>query len=71
MTKTIKAEYLPGGAKRQEMLDTGASILGTPGADQETKHHFCLEVSKDDRDGIPGSFEQSNQRWRCEVSLWN
>ena len=21
MTKTIKAEYLPGGAKRQEMLD--------------------------------------------------
>ena len=27
MTKTIKAEYLPGGAKRQELLD---QVLGFP-----------------------------------------
>ncbi len=29
MTKTIKAEYLPGGAKRQEMLDKAAGVDGT------------------------------------------
>jgi hypothetical protein len=27
MTKTIKAEYLPGGAKRQEMLDQVPGLL--------------------------------------------
>ena len=31
MTKTIKAEYLPGGAKRQEMLDQAVDTR-TPGA---------------------------------------
>ena len=46
MTKTTKAEYLPGGAKRQEMLDQVPEYLLKPGADQGTKHHFCLEVLK-------------------------
>ena len=36
MTKTIKAEYLPGGAKRQEMLDQVPGYLAGPGADQGT-----------------------------------
>jgi len=38
MTKTIKAEYLPGGAKRQELLDQVPEYLLKPGADQGTKH---------------------------------
>ncbi len=46
MTKTIKTEYLPGGAKRQELLDQVPEYLLKPGADQGTKHHFCLEVLK-------------------------
>ena len=46
MTKSIKAEYLPGGAKRQEMLDQVPGYLASPGADQATKHHFCLDVLK-------------------------
>jgi hypothetical protein len=46
MTKSIKAEYLPGGAKRQEMLDQVPSYLAGPGADQATKHAFCMDVLK-------------------------
>ena len=44
--KSIKAEYLPGGAKRQELLDQVPGYLASPGADQGTKHMFCLEVLK-------------------------
>jgi|TARA_R100001163_G_scaffold18673_1_gene16479 hypothetical protein len=44
--KEIKAEYLPGGAKRQELLDQVPGYLLSPGADQATKHHFCLDVLK-------------------------
>jgi hypothetical protein len=46
MTKSIKAEFLPGGAKRQELLDQVPEYLLKPGADQATKHHFCLDVLK-------------------------
>ena len=45
MTKSIKAEYLPGGAKRQEMLDQVPGYLAAPGL-QGDQHHFCLEVLK-------------------------
>ena len=44
--KEIKAEYLPGGAKRQELLDQVPEYLLKPGADQATKMHFCLDVLK-------------------------
>ena len=46
MNKPIKAEYLPGGAKRQELVDQVPGYLQSPGADQGTKHHFCLDVLK-------------------------
>ena len=45
MTKTIKAEYLPGCAKRQEMLDQVPNYLLTPGL-QANKHMFCIDVLK-------------------------
>jgi hypothetical protein len=44
--KTIKAEFLPGGAKRQELLEQVPEYLLKPGADQATKHMFCLEKLK-------------------------
>ena len=44
--KSIKKEYLPGGAKRQQILDQVPGYLASPGADQATKHHFCLDVLK-------------------------
>ena len=45
MTKSIKAEYLPGGAKRQEMLDQVPNYLRTPGL-QANKHMFCTDILK-------------------------
>jgi hypothetical protein len=46
MTKSIKAEYLPGGAKRQELLDQVPEYLLKPGADQATKHTSVLRSLK-------------------------
>ena len=44
--KSIKDEYLPGGARRQEMLDKAVEYLRTPGATQNIKHEFCLTYLK-------------------------
>ena len=41
----IKKEFLPGGAKRQELLDSVPKYLQTPGF-QGDKHLFCLDVLK-------------------------
>jgi hypothetical protein len=40
--KTLKAEFLPGGKRRQEILDHAVKYLITPGASQAIKHEFCL-----------------------------
>ena len=45
MNKKITAEYLPGGAKRQEILDKVPEYLLTPGL-QSHKHMFCIDVLK-------------------------
>jgi hypothetical protein len=45
MNKTIKAEYLPGGAKRQELLDQVPNYLLAPGL-QANKHMFCIDILK-------------------------
>ena len=45
MNKKIKQEYLPGGSKRQELLDQVPNYLKTPGL-QANKHMFCLDVLK-------------------------
>ena len=44
--RKIKDEYLPGGARRQEMLDKAVEYLRTPGATQNIKHEFCLTYLK-------------------------
>ena len=43
--KTIKAEYMPGGARRQELLDSVPKYLTAPGL-QANKHMFCLDILK-------------------------
>ena len=45
MNKKIKAEYLPGGSKRQELLDQVPNYLKTPGL-QANKHMFCIDILK-------------------------
>ena len=41
--KTIKAEFLPGGKRRQELLNQVPEYLKAPGL-QANKHMFCIEV---------------------------
>ena len=45
MNKTIKKEFLPGGARRQELLDQVPNYLKTPGL-QSNKHMFCIDILK-------------------------
>ena len=46
MTKKIKDEYMPGGARRQELLDKAVQYLREPGQTQSIKHEFCLKYLK-------------------------
>ena len=45
MNKTIKKEFLPGGERRQELLDQVPEYLKAPGL-QGNKHLFCIQVLK-------------------------
>ncbi len=46
MIKQLKKEFLPGGSKRQLILDNAADYLKSPGSAQATKHMFCIDVLK-------------------------
>ena len=46
MTKTLKKEYLPGGSKRQQLLEQAVDYLRKPGQTQNIKHEFCLTYLK-------------------------
>ena len=46
MNKTIKKEFLPGGARRQELLDNAVDYLRKPGQVQSVKHEFCIKYLK-------------------------
>ena len=46
MTKKIKDEYMPGGARRQELLNKAVEYLREPGQTQNIKHEFCLKYLK-------------------------
>ena len=41
--KTLKAEFKPGGSKRQELLNKAVEYLREPGQTQSVKHEFCLK----------------------------
>jgi len=43
--KQLKKEFLPGGSKRQFILDKAVDYLKSPGL-QGNKHMFCLDVLK-------------------------
>ena len=45
MNKKIKAEFLPGGKRRKELLDQVPEYLKTPGL-QANKHMFCIDILK-------------------------
>jgi len=43
--KQLKEEFLPGGSKRQYILDKAVDYLKSPGL-QGNKHIFCLDILK-------------------------
>ena len=45
MNKQIKKEFLPGGSRRQELLDQVPEYLKAPGL-QGNKHLFCIQILK-------------------------
>jgi len=44
--KKLKPEFLPGGSRRQELLDNAVDYLRKPGQVQSVKHEFCLKYLK-------------------------
>ena len=44
--KKLRDEFLPGGEMRQYILDKAVEYLRTPGATQNIKHMFCIDVLK-------------------------
>jgi hypothetical protein len=69
MNKTIKKEFLPGGKRRQELLDQVPNYLKAPGL-QANKHMFCIDILKMTETEY---LEALNKATNGEVerSLWN
>jgi hypothetical protein len=68
--KTLKPEFLPGGARRQEMLDKAVDYLITPGASQSAKHEFCLKYLKMTETEYLEALNKATNGG-VEQSLWN
>jgi hypothetical protein len=69
MNKQIKKEFLPGGSRRQELLDQVPEYLKAPGL-QGNKHLFCIQILKMTETEY---LEALNKATNGEVerSLWN
>ena len=70
MNKKIKAEYLPGGAKRQELLDQVPEYLKTPGL-QSHKHMFCVDILKLTETEYLEALNKATNGGVVESALWN
>ena len=70
MNKKIKAEYLPGGAKRQELLNQVPEYLLTPGL-QSHKHMFCIDVLKMTETEYLEALNKATNGALVEEALWN
>ena len=70
MNKKIKAEYLPGGSKRQELLDEVPKYLKTPGL-QANKHMFCIDILKMTETEYLEALNKATNGAVVEGALWN
>ena len=70
MNKKIKAEYLPGGAKRQELLDQVPNYLKTPGL-QANKHMFCIDILKMTETEYLEALNKATNGEVVRSALWN
>ena len=69
MNKKIKAEYLPGGSKRQELLDEVPKYLKTPGL-QANKHMFCIDILKMTETEYLEALNKATNGGVVEAALW-
>ena len=70
MNKKIKAEYLPGGAKRQELLDQVPNYLKAPGL-QANKHMFCIDILKMTETEYLEALNKATNGGVVRSALWN
>ena len=68
--KTLKPEFLPGGAKRQELLENAVDYLRKPGQLQSVKHEFCLKYLKMTETEYLEALNKATNGG-VERSLWN
>ena len=68
--KTLKKEFLPGGSKRQQLLDDVPKYLRTPGL-QANKHMFCIEVLKMTETEYLEALNKATNGGVVEAALWN
>jgi hypothetical protein len=68
--KTLKPEFLPGGSRRQELLDNAVDYLRKPGQVQSVKHEFCLKYLKMTETEYLEALNKATNGG-VEQSLWN
>ncbi len=69
--KTLKAEYLPGGSKRQELLDKAVDYLRQPGQTQNIKHEFCIKYLKMTETEYLEALNKATNGGLVKEALWN
>ena len=67
--KTLKKEFLPGGSKRQQLLNDVPKYLKTPGL-QSHKHMFCIEVLKMTETEYLEALNKATNGGVVEAALW-
>jgi|TARA_B100000963_G_scaffold166925_1_gene144955 hypothetical protein len=70
MTKQLKKEFLPGGSKRQYILDKAVDYLKSPGL-QANKHMFCIDILKMTETEYLEALNKATNGGVVESALWN
>ena len=70
MTKQLKKEFLPGGSKRQYILDKAVDYLKSPGL-QSHKHMFCIDILKMTETEYLEALNKATNGGVVEAALWN
>ena len=71
MNKQIKKEFLPGGERRQELLNQVPEYLKAPGL-QGNKHLFCIQILKmTETEYLEALNKATNGEDSCGTILWS
>ena len=70
MTKQLKKEFLPGGSKRQYILDKAVDYLKSLGL-QSNKHMFCIDILKMTETEYLEALNKATNGGVVESALWN